>query len=135
MPILGNYIQTPPLTAVQNSATAIARGHVCVLNSTTNGQLVIRSGTDNLAKAVYIALTDSPGQNKEFAVAKNGDIVWAVCDGAITQGDKVMSGANGGVKVVGSTAGTIYNVVGVALESGADTNYVAILVGVSQFKA
>jgi hypothetical protein len=121
MPNQGPQINHPA-TGVQDNATAILRGHVCVVNSVTDGTKVVRATADGQAGAHYIALSDSPGQNKAFPMGKSGDIVWGKCDGVVTQNDRLMSGSNGGVKTATAAAACL----GVALETGANNDLIAV---------
>lgn len=130
---MGLGVLNPKLvTGVQNNATAISKGQAVVLNSTTDGTKVVVATADNQAAVLGLAAEDSPGQNRHFNVAVGG-VAYAKADGAITQGDLVMTSATGGrVKTIGAVAGTNYNVIGKALETAADGDLFPVLVSLSR---
>ena len=106
--------------------TEIAKGIVVVLNA----GVVDKSGS-NAAKAVGI--TDEIGYaDKDVRVAQNGDTVLALAsDSSITEGEEVISDADG--KVVGASAytgGTQY-IIGHALRaSTAEDELIPIMVNI-----
>lgn len=59
-------------------------------------------------------------------VYKPGNVVWARCSGSVTVGAELMSAAAGEVKDRGVTAGTVYNVVAIALSAGADHDHIPV---------
>lgn len=104
------------LTGIQNSAQAILRGEVTVLNDVTSDTKCVRSGA-NGANIHGIAHEDSPGQNKTFPVVKSG-IVKCKAGGTITQGQRLESDATGRVVTAATPAATQTRwIVGVAQES------------------
>lgn len=117
-------------TALQNSATAIAKGQVVIQNAVADYQQVVIS-TANADKILGVALEDSPGQTVAGAAKKPFPVVQlgpckAKAGGAVTQGLYVESDASG--NVVNATAGAGRNVVGKALESGVSGDMVSIWV-------
>jgi len=109
-------------TGIQNSATAIAKGQVVIMNSVTDGQQCVLSGA-NAAKVYGVALEASPGQGKPFTVVTMGPVK-AKAGGTVTQDQWVESDASG--NVVNTTAGAGRNTVGRARESGVSGDFVTI---------
>jgi len=103
----------------QGSATAISRGHAVLFDTATDPNDVVRAAADGATKVAGIAIEDSDGESKDFAFCFMGVcLVKNTSGGAITQGNLLITHADGGVKALAAEAGA--QVIGMALETSAD---------------
>lgn len=70
------------------------------------------------------ASTSSPG----VEIRSAGQVAYVVCGGAVTAGNKIKSDGSGEAVASATTGTTLQNVVGIALETGADGEIIQMLV-------
>lgn len=124
-----NYggLKTP---AILETAPTLATQGTVVVKKGTNDEDVVETSADNELTAGVINEGTDPIDGPALAAAdrvtvyKTGNIVWLRCTGTVAVLDELMSAASGRVKVRGAVAGTIYNVIAIALSAGVADDWI-----------
>ena len=118
---MANFKGAQSITMPVAAATELAQYRFVGVDS--NGRLGYPAAN---AETIGVTLSDSPASN-DLAVPvaiRNGGAVKVECDGAVTAGNRVTFEATTGK--ITTTGATAANHVGVALETGADGEIIAV---------
>jgi len=107
--ISGNF-QGGPLLSLSTPTSPLTKGNLIQVAPCGAGE-----------QAIGVSKWDAPTADDVVGLYSGNKVVPMVADGAVTAGDKIMSGATGGAKTWATAASEANNCLGVAVSGAADT--------------